>query len=432
MLYQKEIQIKYDTDVFVAGGGPAGVAAALAASRNGARVFLAEARGSFGGVGASGLVPAFAQFGDGVNTLASGIGYDIRKSISKDIPLDVNWCSIRVEELKRAYDEAMSLSDVEFSFFTSVCDVVTSGDRIEYVILSSKSGMFAVKAKIYIDCTGDGDLCALAGGTFEIGDENLNTMPPTLCSLWANVDFSKRRVSDSSRLEEAIADGVFTYADRHLPGMFVVDENNGIGGGNIGHVFNTDPLDECSLTRAMIRGRKSLLEYEKYYKQYLKGYESMTLVYTADMLGVRESRRIKCDYMLKISDFVDRAVFDDEIGRYCYAVDIHVMTTDKAEYERFQNEYAEKYRYKDGESYGIPYRSLIPESFSNVLVAGRCIGTDRHMQASVRVMPGCFITGQAAGIAASIAKDTGNTRNVDIALLQEKLAAIGAYLPNRK
>ncbi len=432
MLYKKELPIRYETDVFVAGGGPAGIAAALAASRNGASVFLAEARGSFGGVGASGLVPAFAQFGDGVNILASGIGYDIRKSISKDIPLDVHWCMIRVEELKRAYDEAMSSSNAEFSFFTSVCDVVTDGDRIEYVVLTSKSGMFAVKAKIYIDCTGDGDLCALAGADYEIGDEKMNTMPPTLCSLWANIDFSKKHASDSSRLEEAIADGVFTYADRHLPGMFPVDEQNGIGGGNIGHIFGTDPLDEHSLTRAMIWGRKSLLEYERYYKNYLEGFEKMTLVCTADMLGVRESRRIKCDYMLKISDFADRAVFDDEIGRYCYAVDIHVMTTDKSEYERFKNEYDKKYCYKDGESYGIPYRSLLPQSLSNVLVAGRCIGADRHMQASVRVMPGCFITGQAAGVAASIAKDTENTRSVDIALLQQKLASIGAYLPNRK
>ena len=90
-------------------------------------------------------------------------------------------------------------------------------------------------------------------------------------------------------------------------------------------------------------------------------------------------------------------VFDDEIGRYCYPVDIHVKNTDKKEYERFEKEYNESLKYKKGESYGIPYRCLIPVSLSNALVAGRCIGTDQKMQASIRVMPGCFITGQAAG-----------------------------------
>ena len=126
----------------------------------------------------------------------------------------------------------------------------------------------------------------------------------------------------------------------------------------------------------------------------------MSLCGTAAILGVRESRRITCDYTLNVNDFISRAVFEDEIGRYCYPVDIHVMNTDKKEYERFEKEY-ETLRFKKGESYGIPFRSLVPKSFSNVLVAGRCIGTDRQMQASVRVMPGCFITGQAAGTAAA-------------------------------
>ncbi|MBR5498357.1 MAG: FAD-dependent oxidoreductase [Clostridia bacterium] len=120
----------------------------------------------------------------------------------------------------------------------------------------------------------------------------------------------------------------------------------------------------------------------------------------------------------------------DEIGRYCYPVDIHVINNDKEEYERFREEYQQKLRYKKGESYGIPYRSLIPVSFKNVLVAGRCIGTDRQMQASVRVMPGCFITGQAAGVAASLACETENVRKISVKKLQENLIKLGAYIPN--
>ena len=434
MQYIKELKEKYRVDVFVAGGGPAGVAAAVAAARQGKSVFLAESQGSFGGVAAAGLVPAFAPFDDGVNVLAAGIGYELRKNVSRDVPLNSYWTPIKVEELKRAYDALMEQSGVTYSFFTTVCDVVTnaSGDRIEGVVLAAKSGLFAVKASIYVDCTGDGDLCAYGGAAFEKGDENGQVMPSTLCSLWANIDFSKREGADNRRLDDAIRDGVFTNADRHLPGMFRVDGKNGIGGGNIGHTFGTDPTDEVSLTKAMTWGRKSLLEYDRYYREYLTGYENMTLVYTGGVLGVRESRRILCDYTLNVDDFVRRAVFEDEIGRYCYPVDIHVMTTDKSEYDRFKKEYEKDFRYKKGESYGIPYRSLIPASLTNVLTAGRCIGTDRRMQASVRVMPGCFITGQAAGTAAALAAESGETRAVDVNELQRRLKALGAYLPNSR
>ena len=426
MVYQKQLDQKYTVDVFVAGGGAAGVAAAVAAARQGKSVFLAEAAGSFGGVGTTGLVPAFAPFDDGVNVLASGIGYEIRKHVSTHVPLSSYWTSISAEELKREYDRIITEAGVKFSFFTTVCDVITKGDRIDSVVLWAKSGLFAVKAKIYIDCTGDGDLCAFGGGKFEQGDENGEVMPSTLCSLWANID-KQTNIPENTYIEQAYKDGVLTYEDRHLPGFFMRED--GIGGGNIGHTFGVNPTDETSLTEAMLWGRKSILEYERYYKEYLHGYENMVLCATGSILGVRESRRITCDYTLNVEDFKSRAVFTDEIGRYCYPIDIHVMNTDKDEYDRFEEEYA-SLRYKEGESYGIPYRALIPVSFSNVLVAGRCVGTDRKMQASIRVMPGCYITGQAAGTAAALAVEKEDVRSVKTQDLFEKLKAIGAYLPN--
>lgn len=429
MIYRKEIEIRYSTDVFIAGGGPAGVAAALACRKCGKSVFLAESQGFFGGAASASLVPCFAAFGDGVNLLASGVGLDIRKNVSRDVPLDAKWTPIKVEELKREYDRAMEQSGADYTFFTTVCDVIAKDGVVDCVVLSSKSGLFGVKASVYIDCTGDGDLCALAGADFELGDINGNVMPGTLCSLWANIDFSRRSSVDSARLESAFEDGVFTRPDRHLPGMQTVDSEHGIGGGNIGHTFGYDPLDERSLTSAVTEARATLAEYEKYYKEYLTGFEDMVLVGTGAALGVRESRRIVCDYTLSVDDFIARACFEDEIGRYCYPVDIHIMNTDKEEFERFSRDYNSRLRYGKGESYGIPYRSLVPKGFDNLLVAGRCIGTDREMQASVRVMPGCFITGQAAGVAAALAADAGKTRAVDISQLRRRLREIGAYLP---
>ena len=427
MIYQKNLDFKYITDVFVAGGGAAGVAAAVAAARMGKQVFLAEASGCFGGLGTSGLVPAFAPFDDGVNILSDGIGYEIRQKLKNAVALR-NWTTLDTEELKRVYDDIITQVGVKFSFFTTVYDVIVKDGSIEGVILGSKSGLFAVKAKIYIDCTGDGDLCAFGGAEYEKGDPNGAVMPPTLCSIWSGIDKDKCNEPWNEHVEQAYKDGVLSYEDRHIPGFF--HGNDGISGGNIGHIFDVDPTDEAELTNGMLWGRKSMVEFENYFKNYFSGYNNLRLVSTASTLGVRESRRIKCDYILNVDDFINRSVFEDEIGRYCYPVDIHVMSIDKEEYERFSKEYRTSLRYKNGESYGIPYRCLIPVSFKNALVAGRCIGTDRQMQASIRVMPGCFITGQAAGTAAALACEKQDVRKISIKELQQSLVKGGAYLPN--
>jgi len=180
----------------------------------------------------------------------------------------------------------------------------------------------------------------------------------------------------------------------------------------------------------MIDARRRMPEYARFYSEYVKGYVNMHLASTAPFLGIRESRRIVCDYMLNVKDFVKRAVFPDEIGRYCYPVDMHISNPgDLAAYEAFLKEYEKDLHYRKGESYGIPYRSLVPKSFSNALVAGRCMGVDRKMQASIRVMPGSFITGHAAGAAAALAVASGDVRAVRPEELRARLAAAGAYLP---
>lgn len=396
MKYERELEVRYEPDILVVGGGPAGVCAAIAAARAGADVLLCEAGGCLGGAGTAGLVPAFATFTDGKNMLVGGIGLEIRNAACPDFPPETRWTPIEPERLKRVYDEKLTESGARFIFFAKLCDALSEGRRITACIFSSREGMFAVRAKQYIDCTGDGELNALAGGEFELGDENGNVMPSTLCSSWNGVDYgeySGASVPDS--LERAISDGVFTYADRHLTGLN--PREGGICGGNIGHVFDCRPLDDRSVTEAMVWARRSMLEYERFYREYVSGCGSIRLVATANMLGVRESRRTRCEYTLTADDYANRASFPDEIGRYCYPIDIHIMSTDPDEMERFRREHVGM-RYADGESYGIPLRSLIAASFDNLLTAGRCIGADRQMQSSVRVMPCCFLTGEAAGI----------------------------------
>lgn len=427
MIYQKELPVRLEADVVVAGGGASGVAAAVAAARMGKSVLLAEAGGALGGVGTTGMVPAFAPFDDGVNVLCGGIGMEIRRQVSAHVPTNTYWTPIDAEELKRTYDKVTTEAGVKVLFFTTVCDVLAKDGHIEGVVLTSKTGLYAVTAKVFVDCTGDGTLNALGGGAFEIGNEEGKTMPPTLCSQWAGVDKDAYWSNNiPAQLEKAIEDGVFTYADRHLSGMFV--REGGVAGGNIGHIFDNNPLDEESLTKAMMWGRASMLEYMRFYREYIRGCENVRLVGTGAMLGIRESRRTVCDYMLSVGDYIARADFADEIGRYCYPVDIHIMNTKTDEMERFRQEY-ENMRYEKGESYGIPYRSLTAASWDNLLTAGRCMGTDRQMEASIRVMPGCYITGEAAGTAAALAADHGtDVRGVDVVLLQRTLAGNGAYV----
>jgi hypothetical protein len=148
-------------------------------------------------------------------------------------------------------------------------------------------------------------------------------------------------------------------------------------------------------------------------------------------MGVRETRRITGDYVMTLDDYVKRAVFPDEIGRYAYPIDIHPLTADKAAYAQHREEFDRLYKYQKGESYGIPYRILCAKDVKNLLVAGRCVSTDQKVQASIRVMPACYIMGQAVGFAAAMAADgAGDIRRIRVPELQKKLKDFGAYLPN--
>ena len=438
--FQRTIPIRHEVDVFVAGGGPAGFAAALVAARQGRRVYVAEGTACFGGMGTSGLVPAFMQFGDGEHFDAGGVGreiydrlWDMDAAGPRD-KRDFGCCrlSIRVEALKRLYDLIAEASGLDFTFHTQLIAVEGTDGCATHAFCFGKSGLFAVRAKLFVDGTGDGDLAAWAGAPFAKGDEEGRMMPGTLCSLWADVDWDTVHKSGlgagGARLKEAFLDEVFSVEDRHLSGMWCVGEH--VGGGNIGHTYDVDGTDERSLTKALVRGRKRMVEYERYYKEYMKGFEKMELVGTGALLGLRETRRILGDYVLSLKDFKSRAVFDDEIGRYCYPVDIHASSPDEEAFDQFEEEFR-NLRYEKGESYGIPYRILTPLGLDNVLVAGRCVSSDRYILGSIRVMPGCYITGQAAGMAAAMAVEKNtSTRGIDVKELQERLKELGAFLPN--
>lgn len=432
MRFAREISVRHEVDVFVAGGGPAGVAAALSASRAGASVYLAEREQCFGGMATAAMVPAFMRFSDGVHFLAGGVGREVFDALYGEgadyTPIEH---PIDTERLKRIYDRLLSESSVTFSFENHIVSIEKDGSgRVTHAVIMGKEELFAVSAKLFIDCTGDGTLAVWAGAEYEMGDESGRMMPATLCTLWGNIDWSRAIVElgkdpDNRRLPDAFADGVFTVCDPALPGMW--HRSDDYGGGNIGHVFGIDGTDEASVTRGIIEARARMPEYRRYYREYLEGYENTELLASGAVLGIRESRRIVCEYTMQNRDYFERTVFDDEIGRYCYPIDMHAAVIgERGKYPGiFQKDYPK------GESYGISYRALLPRGTENLLVAGRCVGAEREIMGSLRVMPGCFITGMAAGVAAAIsAKTQKMPREIDISALQGELSRQGAYLPN--
>ncbi len=433
--YQRNVTVRHEVDVLVVGGGPAGVAAAWAAKKAGASVLLLEGHTCLGGLGTAGMVPAFMSIGDGEHLLSAGFGTQVLRRLYPGCDLSTGKfaygsLSINAEALKRCYEEILLEADVPFVYQSQLIDVQMQGDAIDTALFAAKSGVFAVRARQYVDCTGDGDLCVWAGAAFEKGDEDGNMMAGTLCSLWAGVDWTRVEKPDARRIEEAIADGVFAIPDRSLPGMWKISDS--VGGGNIGHLFGVDGTDERSMTKGFLRGRVYVREYEKYFKEYLTGYEQMELISTGSLLGIRESRRITCEKRLIREAFDTRAVYEDEIGRYCYSVDMHPVNNSIKEHEKTYGNFKASHLQK-GESYGIPYLCLVPKGLRNALVAGRCIGTDRPMQGSMRVMPGCWISGQASGVAAALATASGSRpADLPVRSVQQGLLALGAYLPNAR
>lgn len=433
MRFSREIPVKMSVDVCVVGGGPAGAAAAITAARNGASVFLAEGMGCLGGLGTSGGVPVFMTFTDGVNFCADGVGREIKERLNENCDYGHEGRCFNHEKFKRVYDDLCEEAGVRVSFFTEFIGAETVAGNVACAVFNAKSGIFAIEAKIFIDCSGDADLVARAGGEYMYGDASGAVMPSTLCSHWAGINWKQWYTSGTDirdLLAKAFKENVFRNNDPHHTGICPTGDH--LGGGNMGHLFGLNPLDEASLTAGMIEGRRQSVEFQNFYRAYVPGYQEAELTFTSSLMGVRASRRAVGDYILTIDDYRARRVFDDEIGRYCYPIDIHPASPEQADQEEFRH-LIHDLAYKPGESYGLPYRMLTVKGFGNLLTAGRCASSDCYMQASIRTMPGCYVMGQAAGMAAAMASaaDCG-VRDIATAELQKNLKKAGAFLPNFK
>lgn len=444
---KQTIEVCDTYDVIVAGGGPAGCAAAASAAREGAKTLLIEASYMLGGMGTGGLVPSWCPFSDHEKIIYRGMAETILNAAKAQsphiMPQDLTWVPIDSEVLKRVYDDFVGGYGVDVLFGTQLCAVNTDGaGRVTEIVVSNKDGLKAYRAKVYADCTGDADLAVWAGAEFDQGDVDGTLMPASLCFVLTNVDGYAYRYDRNSGLcfgsmhgtnpksviHAIAADDAFPLVtDTHFCHQII---GPGTVGFNAGHVFNVDSTDPVSVSKAMMQGRELAHQLHEGLKKYFPtAFANSLLVSTAPLMGIREGRRIKGAYTLTLEDYIERRSFPDEISRNCYYIDVHLTKEEeRAAAENGISREQLDMRYQKGESHGIPYRSLLPKDLVNVIVAGRSISCDRKIQGSVRVMPNCLCTGEAAGMAAARASmSDGNVHHVDTDALRTALREAGAY-----
>ena len=445
-LKAREIPLDDSWDVIVVGGGPAGCTAAAAAAREGAKTLLAEFTGALGGMGTSGLVPAWCPFSDREKIIYRGLAEKVFTACKAGMPhVDNNaldWVAIDPELLKRIYDDLVTDAGATVLFHTMVAGVEMECEGVvDAILCANKAGLTAYKAKVYVDCTGDGDVAARAGAEFGKGDETSGEMQPaTHCFILSNVNtyhyvHGPRLYAGNpnSPAWDILASGRYPLIrDEHLCQNLIGPDTVGF---NAGHLWDTDSTDPANLSRAMMHGRRLAEEIHKALAEFHpKAFGGAFLAATAQLMGIRETRRIIGDYVLTLDDYLARRSFPDEIARNSYHIDIHTAKdeVEKVRKERKQAVAGRYEQYKKGESHGIPYRCLTPKGLKNLVTAGRCISCDRFAQASIRIMPVCLATGEAAGMAAAHAARTSepDVHAVDTQNLRKRLKEEGAYLPS--
>lgn len=447
-MYRLEQRIPSEpaVDVLVAGGGMAGLCAAISAARLGARTLLLEGMGNLGGMGTSGLVTAWDGTADGVRMIAQGLMKEIveityaQGGFSPRVEPD-HWqerlhmpLPFKPETAKRIFDEMVLNSGAEIRYFARVVAVDKSSDgkKLNGVIAHQVNGLRHIPASCVIDCTGDAHVAEMAGAAVEqAGRDTAQIMAPTLCALWSGTEPISEK--PGKLLEEGIANGCFSEPDVVRYSQFNMAQlGPGLSVTNAGHVFFTDALDPASHTRAMIKGRRLAGEYESFMREHAPGLENIDLAATASLLGVRESRRIFGEYRLTKEDFQAQRKFHDQIGVHNKEVDIHNYEPTREAWDAFKSQQFGEGWLDREETYGLPYGILVPKGWHNLWVAGRCVSTDVFVHGSSRVMPAASMMGQAAGAAAAQALRTGQSAHrLDTATLVETLRDAGAYLPQK-
>jgi hypothetical protein len=411
----RELEVEVEADVIVAGGGPAGVGAALAAAREGARTVLFERFGMLGGMWTAALVNPLFQQQNGwlvaelVQRLEAAGGWQKQ---------DWFW-TFNPEVLKGVLEETLAEAGVDFRYFTWCAAPVMDEHRVTGVITESKAGRRAALASIVIDATGDGDVAAGAGAEVAFGRSSDGLVQPaTLMFQLDGVEGNHHPRDLYPALQEALAalgsDWQLPFGQvNYAPWIIAVPNHPAVVQAT--HIYEYNPLDPKSLTGAMVEGRRQARKLSRAF-QAIPGWEQARLVNTASALGIRESRRVRGLYSLCLEDLQRGATFPDAVASCSFCVDIHAPDGNSANTPH----------HAPIKPYEIPYRCLVPKGVDGLLVCGRCISGTHEAHASYRVTGTCMAMGQAVGLAAANAvQQTIAPREVDGVWLRRALGERG-------
>lgn len=441
------IQKEYTCDVLVVGGGISGLSAAVAAARAGADVMLCENGGALGGIATKGLVGPFMTCYDkkGEKQIIRGFFSEFVERMAAQggaIPPEnchggdsysgyrpkghIGVTPFSPEVFKRVAEEFCLEAGVKLLYHTQLIGAQTENNTIECAYFATVSGVEAVHAKVFIDTTGNASLAHHAGAETFYGDEA--GMVQTVSTFFTitgvdkealdkhmaeNTDMRSRFYMDA--LDEGRRTGEFPCGTQKLR---IFETLNGEWFVNMSQVDEqVCDLDVAQVTAAEISQRRDIPKIVAYLKKSVPALKNIRLVTTASDLGVRESRRIVGRTLLTGDDIMHSRHYDERIAVCANSIDIH------------QKDTVAYTPYESDNNYYIPLSCLISKNISNLMAAGKCMSADKYAFAAVRVMPPCFAMGEAAGITAAMALESGNDPSkVDVKKVQAAILANGGYL----
>lgn len=449
----------YTYDIAVIGGGPAGLATAITVARAGKRVILLEKNGFLGGNLTIGL-PLLGFLDENGNQCIAGFAEELVNRLKemnacygiRECPKHNSVANLDAEMVKILAFKMCQEAGVDVVLHVETIDTCVEDGKLKNITLYGKCNRVTVAADIFVDCTGDGDVAYLAGCSYELGrGENHELMPPTvMCTLEgindkALLDYVEEHPDEMAPMCESIQtkpgyDAAYFKADPNYvfvgmtqlwsklkaQGICPVERGNmivinGIHEGqmyvNTTRLLGVDGTDVLDLTRGEMEGHLQLEKLVETLRKYVPGFENCYISSIPSNIGIRETRRFKGLKCVSVEDALDSVVPEDSICLSGYTIDIH-----------YNNESETLFR-KLEKPFGIPYGCLVSAEISNLLFAGRCISVDEHVVGSTRVMASCMAMGQAAGIAASMAIDHGQTpAEVDVQALRAELLRQKAIL----
>lgn len=452
------LKVLATADVVVCGGGTAGAFAAMAAAdmMDVKDVLIIEQFGSLGGTATNGLVTPVMHTHIKSNPQCSYLSEKLRERLYAVGGCDASGAKFDPLLLKMILEEMCDVdSKCRFMYHTFIADAVVSDGKVDSIVVCNKDGLGLVKGKIFIDCTGDADVCVRAGAGYTHGNPQTGAnQPVSLRYVISGIDFEKfgsylleevkRTGVDSAASYDgkdtiyaaccaagkwtlddvffrAIEAGDLLELDKSYWQIFSIPGRPGCLAYNNPEFFDRyDAADNDTLTSIQVQGKSTILRQLKFYKKYFPGFEGAYLSEVASMVGVRESRNVECEYVLTAQDLLCRSKFRDMFCQSNYPVDIHGKTLN-FDISAFKP-------VDDGKPwYEIPFRSLVVKGFDNLLVAGRCLGAEFLAQSSLRVQQSVRSSGEAAGIGAVLALNRGvPIREIDGAEVREIMISKGA------